>query len=361
MKLIIQILIVIILLFSVIACNNNSEKNSKKSKITADSIYTPKYAKKFNIEYFPNHRVLNIFGDSINGKLLGSFSIFPDSITTFASMSQTLVSFADVIDKENNLCGIADASYVSDTSLLEKLNSKSVIEIGKNNQLMLEELISIHPAILFVSIYNPTSYASLESVGIKVIPFFDYLENHPLGRTEWIMALATVFNKDIFAKNWFQDVCEIYENSCEIVLKKEKRPTVFDASEYSGVWYVSGGKSFMTQFYNDAGADYIWAENSSSSSIPLDYESVYVNASDADFWRIYIFSDINYNELLQQHPRMKNFRAFSNHNIIVCNSVSTNYHTKSITKPEIVLKDFIKIFHPELLPNYKPFFFRVLK
>ena len=130
-----------------------------------------------------------------------------------------------------------------------------------------------------------------------------------------------------------------------------------------GNWYAVGGKSFLAQLFKDAGADYFLKDDERSGGVTLDFETVYNQADDADFWRIVnsFPGTFSYEALKEQDPRYADFRAFREKGIIYCNMKNTPFYESMPTEPEIVLADLLHIFHPDLLPDHEPVYYSRLK
>ena len=143
----------------------------------------------------------------------------------------------------------------------------------------------------------------------------------------------------------------------------KNRPTVFSGEMRGGNWYAVGGKSFLAQLFRDAGGDYFLKDNNESGGVTLDYETVYTNAAHADYWRIVnsFDGDYSYNVLKEQDNRYTDFDAWKNQGVIYCNMKEVPFYESMPVEPEIVLADFIHVFHPEVLPDHKPKYYHILK
>ena len=115
--------------------------------------------------------------------------------------------------------------------------------------------------------------------------------------------------------------------------------------------------------FEDAGADYFMKDDQRSGGVTLDFEKVYSQAAGADYWRIVnsFEGDFTYNTLKAEDSRYADFKAFKNKGVVYCNMDKKPFYESMPTEPEIVLADLIKAFHPELLPDYKPVFYELLK
>ena len=95
----------------------------------------------------------------------------------------------------------------------------------------------------------------------------------------------------------------------------------------------------------------------------LDYETVYTNAAHADYRRIVnsFDGDYNYNVLKEQDNRYTDFDAWKNHGVIYCNMKEVPFYEKMPVEPEVVLSDFILVFHPDILSGYEPSYYHLLE
>ena len=132
---------------------------------------------------------------------------------------------------------------------------------------------------------------------------------------------------------------------------------------HGGNWYAVGGKNHLAQLFRDAGADYI-IHDENTGGVNLEFEKMYAMAADADYWRILnsFEGDFSYEALKASEPRNELFKAFKEHHVVYCNMKQGPYYELTPVQPDVVLKDLVAIFHPELVEkNYKPTFYRLLK
>ena len=145
--------------------------------------------------------------------------------------------------------------------------------------------------------------------------------------------------------------------------KVKKRPVVLSGEMRGGNWYAVGGESFLAQLFKDAGADYFLKNDKRSGGVTLDFETVYNQGDEADYWRIVNSypGTFSYEALKEQDPRYADFRAFREKGIIYCNMKDTPFYESMPTEPEVVLADLLHIFHPDLLPDHTPVYYARLK
>jgi iron complex transport system substrate-binding protein len=99
--------------------------------------------------------------------------------------------------------------------------------------------------------------------------------------------------------------------------------------------------------------------------LPLPFEKILEKAQNAEYWIAPgDFSSLK--QMSDSNPHYSEFAYFKNKKVY---SYGINkgakggilYFEWSPTRPDWVLKDLITIFHPELLPNHKLFFFQKLE
>ena len=112
---------------------------------------------------------------------------------------------------------------------------------------------------------------------------------------------------------------------------------MFSGEIHGGNWYAVGGKSFLAQLFKDAGADYFLKDDDRSGGVTLDFETVYNQADEADYWRIVnSYPGIyTYKSLKDQDPRYADFRAFKEKGVIYCNMREKPFYESMPTEPEV--------------------------
>jgi iron complex transport system substrate-binding protein len=83
-------------------------------------------------------------------------------------------------------------------------------------------------------------------------------------------------------------------------------------------------------------------------------------AENAAYWLIKYNSpnELTYEELTKINPNYAFFNAYRQRRIYACNTGKTTYYEDIPLHPDYILKDLIRIFHPELLPEYQPKYYK---
>ncbi len=263
----------------------------------------------------------------------------------------------------HRVVGVSEASFILDTSVRKLIEQGRITELASNGDFYLETVLKVNPQVIFHSPYKANENHPLAKTKITMIPFMDFKETSPLGRAEWMKLTAAFFGKQEMVDSIFQSIVDKYQTYTKLAKTSKRRPTVFSDKFFNDQWYVPGGNSYVARLFEDAGADYLWADDEGVASFPLDYEAVIKKAAHADFWRIVgSFNDEGtYDFLAAQNGLYTHFDAFKNKKIIWCNAQASSYFENSPLEPHIVLADLIYCFHPELLPDHQPKYYYLME
>ncbi len=259
--------------------------------------------------------------------------------------------------------GICDAQYMTIGKCLDGLKKGTIADLGDGNEPNIEKIIDLQPDAILLSPYQDSgNYGRLGKLGVPIIECADYLETGPLARAEWVRFFGLLFGKAEKADSIFANTEKEYNALKAIVPANEKKPTVIADTKYGSSWYISGNNSTTGQLFADAGAAYIFADEASSTAVPYDPEVVFDRAHDADVWIIKYnqATDKTYDELARDYANYAQMKPFRTHNIYGCNSSVVPFYEETPFHPELLLKDYIKIFHPNCLPDYKLRYFKKL-
>ncbi len=314
--------------------------------------------------------------------MLGHFAFVPDSLkvavpegrTVIRTPVQLVVSFSATqwsvflqLEEIDRVKCILDGRYVHNAQMKVLLEEGKVIDVGNEAGVDVEKILRIHPDVILYSPYFDGFQKSLELTGAVLFPFADYLETTPLGRAEWIRIVGLLTCRETSTDAWFNEIERRYETLKKVCDSVAYRPLVFSDKPFNGQWYVAGGRSYIAQLFADAGADYVWKDDASTASFPLDAETILSKAQHAEFWRITNSSTLplTYEQLGSENTIHPLFDAFKNRKVIVCDVQPTGYFEQSQCEPDLLLADFIHFFHPECLQGewegYSPKYYHWLE
>jgi len=342
------------------------------------------HAEGFTVEYFNNYKVVTVktpypgATESMQYALVQCGTPAPEGFLdeqiievpaqTVVTMSTTYLPFLDELGLLDRLVGLDDATYVSNPTVLKMAEEGKLTMLGYGSGVNVEQALELSPDLIITYGSGSPDYDAhpvLIEAGLKTVVDAEWLDTSPLGRAEWGKFIAVFFNKEADAEALFAKNVEKYNEYAALAAGVTEKPSVFTGSDYQGTWSMPGGNSFTAAFLKDAGADYLWADDTSTGSLPLTFEAVFEKAQDADYWVNvgYFFTPA---DLLAADARYADFAAYQNGNIWNNDAKTSanggnDYYESAVAHPELVLADLIKIFHPELLPDHELVYYRQLK
>lgn len=259
--------------------------------------------------------------------------------------------------------GVCDVQYIRIPAIQEGCQKGEITNAGSSMSPDIEKVIDMHPDGILLSPYeNSGGYGRIEKLNVPILECADYMETSALGRAEWMRFYGLLFGEAQKADSLFAEVEKNYNELKALVAPLSYAPSVISELKNGSAWYVPGGKSTSARIYADAGANYVFADDEHSGSVPLAFETVFDKGQNADFWLIKYNQAIDktYKELEQDYAPYTGFRAFKERNIYGCNTGKVDFYEDSPFHPDRLLKDLIKIFHPTLLEGYELKYFTKL-
>ena len=280
--------------------------------------------------------------------------------------STTHIPSLEALDETEALIGFPGLDYISSETTRVLIAENKIVELGKNEAINTEILITLEPDLVigFAIDGNNKTYSTIEKSGIPVIFNGDWTEESPLGKAEWIKFFGALFDKSEEAEEIYDDIAKNYKEAKQLAQSVDETPLVIAGSMYKDSWFVPYGNSWQAQFIKDANAAYIYKDTEGSGSKALSFESVLNDAQNADFW-VAPGQFQSYEQLYETSQHYKQFKAVQNKKVFTYSNTmgatgGVLYYELAPNRPDLVLKDLISIFHPELLKDYKPTFFKPL-
>lgn len=375
------IFILIVLLFN---CKNDSK--NQQTKIIEGTALQLKYAKGFSVKDYGTYKILEIINPWPKADKRYQFALLNKNhdanfwhiekarfdaaidipVKKLVVTSTTHIPALELLNEEQTLIGFPGTDYVSSEKTRTRIDNKLVRELGKNEGINTEVLLELQPHVVIgfgIDGKNRT-FETIKKSGIPVIFNGDWVEESPLAKAEWIKFFGVLFNKEKEADSIFNAIEKNYLEAKVLAKNIKNKPTVLSGAMHNDIWYLPNGTSTEAQLLKDANANYLWSDSEGTGSLSLNFETVYLKAKDADIW-ISPSNYINKKALKNANAHNAMFRAFQNNNIY--STINTTgksggilYFEQGITRPDLVLKDLIKICHPELLKNYDLYFFKHL-
>jgi iron complex transport system substrate-binding protein len=346
-------------------------KDSSKEAVTSTpegTILELKYAQGFSATTYDTYTILEVKNPwpNANDSYKHEFSNADLPIQKIVVTSTTHIPALELLGVEQTLVGFPGTDYISSEMIRKRIDQGHIRELGKNEGINTEVLLELQPDLVVgfgVDGTNKT-FNTVKKAGIPVIYNGDWVETSVLAKAEWIKFFGVLFNKQAEAETIFNRIEKDYLEAKTLARSVSKQPTVLCGAMHKDVWYLPSGTSAEAQFLKDANVNYLWQDTEAKGSLSLSFETVFDKARHADLW----LSPSYYSSLeaLQKgsHHYTK-FDAFKNKNVFSFSNTTgatggVLYYELGTARPDLVLKDIIKICHPELLQNYKPYFFKPL-
>lgn len=385
-----RFLVLIATVAALVSCGNNTSQNED---ISADSLFQQqdsvfakageysdtieiKYAKGLKVDYKEDgiHVIVSNPDPTAHSSKPVEL-VVKEPKSRFICMTALQLSNFEALGIEDKVVGMTSLRHLFNPRVKQQIKDGRTVKIGKEGNFDLEAVIASQPDYIFVSASKHGGYETLKDCGIPLIPHHGYKETDPLGQAEWIKFIGLITGETRRANAVFADIEKKYNKLKEEVRavvedeaensksKTQNLPTVVSGRQIRDGWYVMGGKSYMAQIFKDAGADYIMKDLEETGGTTLDFESVYAKAVRAEFWQIDGSFDGEFTlaDLASEDARYADLEAFKNKRVLNCNFATTPYRELSPVEPHILLADFVKAFHPEILPHYQPKYYKVMR
>jgi len=342
------------------------------------------FAQNFTVEYFNHYKIVSLLpwpgAEEPEQYLLvqcgtpvpdgyGDLPVIEVPVNRFVGMTTSILPHLTAQNLLDRLVGVDTVMFTSSQDVVSRVNAGEIAEIGgggTGGEINFEILLGLSPDLVMAQEFfaGGTSIAQLQQAGLTAVLNADYADTTPLGQAEWGKYIALFFNTEAEANTIFEGVAARYQALAALASEVEYRPTVIAASPYSGTWYMPAADSTIAQLLTDAGGDFLFADEP-GTSVPLDVEVVLERGVDAQYW-------VNVNQfwntrddMLADDSRFAQFAAVQsgsvwNNNARMNANGGSDYFEGGAANPDLILADLIHILHPELLPDHRLVYYRLL-
>ncbi|MEQ8362643.1 MAG: ABC transporter substrate-binding protein [Cyclobacteriaceae bacterium] len=370
-------LIVIFISFLVFACSNKNE-----SKEDLSSIESTEFAKGFTIKKIGASTEVTLLEPYPNSSTVITYLLVPKDeeipphgtdvsvirtpIESIVCTSTSHIALLDHLNALDKLVGFPSTDLISSSKARQRIDSGYVTDLGIDNAMNIESLVGLQPDLVMgYSIAGDMSKLDkIKSFGIPVVINAEFLENHPLGRAEWIKYMALFLGKEDKADSIFAAIKNEYLSNLRVVENINTKPTVISGILYGDAWFLPGGQNYGAKIFSDAGYRYLWDDDTSNGFLKLSFETVLSIGKEADYW-IGVGNFKSKEEMKSSEGRYTLFKSFERSSVYTYDARvgamgGSEYLELGYSRPDIILKDLIKIAHPELLPDYTLYFHKKL-
>ena len=358
---------------------NQKEKVTTGETVSTDSLLCPAYATGYQVKSTDSMRLVDV-GDDYHFALVTSDDAeVPDGYTKIRvpikntiCMTALQLSNFTILDAHDVVKGLTGTKNLFNKDILARVKDGRIVKIGMEGNIDAEMVLAANPDVIFISPFKRGGYDAIKETGITLVPHLGYKELDPLGQAEWVKFVGMFIGKEREACDIFAGIEQRYNELKSKVQQSmvnrqsstaKTLPTVTSGEMHYGNWHAVGGKNYLAQIFRDAGADYVIKDDETAGE-DVEFEKMYEMAANADYWRILnsFAGDFSYEALKASEPRNELFKAFREKKVIYCNMKQQAYYEITPVEPDVLLKDFVAIFHPELVEqDYTPKYYRLLK
>jgi len=381
-----QHIFILLLVAGFISCQNSGTKNKHSEQKTIAKTEV-KYAELFSITTFENYTEISVINPWNKNEIYGQYIliakgsesstdlttlpedavIIETPIDNLALLATPYIGYIEKLNALDKITGIANGEYVYNENVRSNIKNGHIAIVGKNADINLEMLIDVDADVIIGSGFQ-TKNKSLELAeksGLDIVYFVEWMEQSPLARAEWIKVAGALLGKEKEAEVIFKEIESQYLKVTNLAASQDQKPSVMLAKPWSGTWNMPGGKSYMAHYLRDAGAAYHWFSDTTSGSIPLSFEEVIDQQMNTDIW-INPGQATSISQILEDDERYAIFKPTQTGEIYGYNHKKNKdginaYWEIGSVNPHLILSDLIKIFHPDLMPDYAFYFYEKLE
>lgn len=345
---------------------------SKPKSTTAftKEVYTPEYASGFDIVGAENTQstIIHVrnpwqgakdvemsYFVSRNGeKAPSDFEgvVIPAGAKRIVCMASSYIAMLDAIGQVDRVVGVSGINFISNPYI--NAHKDEIKDMGA--EINYEILVGLAPdLVLLYGIGDAQSTVTdkMKELGIPYMYVGEYLEESPLGKSEWLVAISELTDSREAGETVFKEIPTRYNALKQLAANVEKRPTVMLNTPWNDSWLMPSVKSYTARLIADAGGDYIYKKNTSNGSEAIGLETAYGLIREADMW-LNVGMATNLAELKSMNPKFTDAKAIRdnkvyNNNLRLTEGGGNDYWESATVHPDIVLRDLIRILHPELV------------
>lgn len=335
-----------------------------------------RYAEHFQVWAKGEERLVLVFGHGGPRDTVGAYHLSPDDRATavpwnarhlhplrrVALQSTTHAPFLSALGRSGSVAACAHLDQVRDTALLARIRAGRVQEVGTGDGIDRERLLALHVDALFLYPFGRTDHA-LERSGPPVVEVSEYLEEHPLGRAEWIRFFGTLFQEEAAADSLFQGIVDRYAGAMAQAPADSVRPQVFFGSAWKGEWSVPPGNSYMARLIADAKGAYLFADRSGDGNLTIAMETALMEGRKAQVWGRILAQPgtVTARDIADGDERILRLPAFTGGRCFYGNSMETDLFGAAALEPDVMLADLLGILHPAAAGGRAPVYFRLVQ
>lgn len=328
------------------------------------------YATRFQVWQHDDARLVLVFGHGGERDTVGAYVIgtSPESAPTgcrslgsgpahVALTSTTHVPYVVALGEVGRVVACAHKDQVRNERF--RAVADGMREFATGDGIDREALVAAHPDALFGYPFG-ASGGTVDRLGIPTVEVSEYLEEHPLGRAEWLRFFGALLGKERVADSLFARIKERYETQRIDSSRSIERPTVLFGSVWNGQWWVPPGNSYMARLIEDAGGRYVFADRKGDGNIAVDMETMITTGGKADYWGM--IADVQHepsvNDFTNGDERLEAFTSVKGYQLFLANTATEDLFGQALIEPDVMLscmQQAIGVAHVSDRPRMKYF------
>ncbi|MBW8360406.1 MAG: ABC transporter substrate-binding protein [Weeksellaceae bacterium] len=281
-------------------------------------------------------------------------------------LNASLVGFFTELGIEEKIIGISSPEYIFSHKIQRLIHQGKIKSVGNEQKYDVEKIIALKPDAIFTNYVASfgNTYDLLKKNGIEIVFLDEYLEEDPLAKSKYLLVFGKLLGRERESASRFSEIQNSYNALKTLAQKSETRPLVLANEMYGNQWFLPGGKTNLARFISDANGQYINSENGEVIAVPMSFEEVFAKSQKAEYW-VNVGNHRSKKELLQINPNYAKLKAYNEGKMYTVagreDRKANDFFESGVVRADLVLKDYIRIFHPELLPDYNLTYLKELK
>lgn len=278
---------------------------------------------------------------------------------TLACHSTTQVGALPLLDLTNALVGATGLQNIYNPEIRNRIDEGKIKEVGSGMQKNPEQILAIRPDI-YLQDFSAANEKDedLERAGISFVLYNEWKEQDLLGRAEWMKLIGMLFCKNEMTDSLFVNIEKSYNHAKAAIDDSSTTIPIMYGQDYKGIWYVPGEFSYPTNMFKDAKLSFDYVKGKVSSE-PKGFEAIFTNHRHAKYWFCMTMGNIKtLDDFIAQNERYKQFDAVKEGKVFSNNKRQNqfggnDFWESGLYRPDLLLKDLIKLTRPNLLPDYE--------
>jgi iron complex transport system substrate-binding protein len=333
------------------------QREGRGPAVSATWVPVPtRFATKFKVWAHGPDRAVLVFGHGGEQDTVGRYMITRElqAQAPFTSMrivaplqraamvSTTHVPYLSILGRADVVVAGAHLEHVRDGALQARMKEGMVQEIATGDGVDRERMLALQLDAVFTYPFGRSEGGSLEGLGIPVVEVSEYLEEHPLGRAEWLRFFGVLLGEEHKADSLFEGIVQRYDRVRSQV-RRDSMPTVLFGSYWNGQWFVPPGNSYMAKLIDDAGGGYVFADRKGEGNITVDMETMITVGGNADVWGMIaaMGPTVTDQDFTQGDERLAGFKAVQEHRLFIGNTATSDLFGRALVEPDLVLAELM--------------------